>query len=53
MDNGAKKAVIPIENKRAFLEVPGDVAEQVDPVFYGEAGRRQLQAPANDNYISP
>ena len=36
MDNGAKKALIPIENKRAFLEVTGDVVEHVDPIFYGD-----------------
>jgi ATP-dependent Lon protease len=35
-DNGAKRALIPIENKRTFLEVPGDVVEHVDPVFYGD-----------------
>jgi len=36
MDNGARRALIPIENKRSFLEVPGDVVEHVDPIFYGE-----------------
>ena len=36
MDNGAKRALIPIENKRQFLEVNPDVLEQVDPVFYGD-----------------
>jgi len=36
MDNGAKRALIPIENKRDFLEVSADIVEQVDPVFYGE-----------------
>ena len=35
-DNGAKKALIPTENKRAFLEVASDVVEQVDPIFYGD-----------------
>jgi ATP-dependent Lon protease len=35
-DNGAKRALIPIENKRTFLEVPSDVVEHVDPVFYGD-----------------
>lgn len=34
MENGAKKALIPIENKRNFFDVPGDVVAQVDPVFY-------------------
>ena len=36
MDNGVKKAIIPIENKRHFLEVSGDIIEHVDPVFYGD-----------------
>jgi len=36
MDNGAKKALIPVENKRNFLDVPADVMERVDPVFYGD-----------------
>jgi ATP-dependent Lon protease len=35
-DNGAHRALIPIENKRSFLDVPADVVEQVDPVFYGD-----------------
>ena len=35
-DNGAKRALIPIENKRTFLEVPADVVEHVDPIFYGD-----------------
>ncbi len=29
MDNGAKRALIPIEYKRSFLEVTGDVVEHV------------------------
>lgn len=36
MDNGARRALIPIENKRNFLDVPADVMERVDPVFYGD-----------------
>ena len=35
-DNGAHRALIPIENKRNFLDVPADVVEYVDPVFYGD-----------------
>ena len=35
-DNGVKKTLIPIENKRQFLEVSGDIMEHVDPVFYGD-----------------
>jgi hypothetical protein len=36
MDNGAKRALIPIENKRSFLDVDADVVEHVDPIFYGD-----------------
>ncbi len=36
MDNGGKRALIPIGNKRSFLDVSGDVAEHVDPIFYGD-----------------
>ena len=34
LDNGAKKALIPIENKRHFFEVSADIVEAVDPIFY-------------------
>ncbi len=44
MDNGAKRALIPIENKRSFLEVTGDVVEQVDPIFYGDAKTAAFKA---------
>ncbi len=36
MDNGARRALIPIENKRHFLDVSADIIEQVDPIFYGD-----------------
>jgi ATP-dependent Lon protease len=36
MDNGARRALIPLENKRSFLEVSGDVIERVDPIFYAD-----------------
>jgi ATP-dependent Lon protease len=36
MDNGARRALIPIENKRHFLEVSADIMERVDPIFYGD-----------------
>ena len=35
-DNGAKRALIPIENKRSFLDVSADILEFVDPIFYGD-----------------
>lgn len=36
MENGARRALIPLENKRAYLEVSGDVIEKVDPVFFSD-----------------
>ena len=36
MENGARRALIPIENKRHFLDVSADIVERVDPVFYGD-----------------
>ncbi len=36
MDNGAHRALIPIENKRSFFEVSAEVLESVDPIFYGD-----------------
>ena len=42
-DNGAKRALIPIENKRNFLDVSSDIVEHVDPVFFGDPNiRRRL-----------
>ena len=35
-DNGAKRTLIPIENKRNFLDVSADIMEQMDPIFYGD-----------------
>lgn len=35
-DNGARRALIPIENKRHFLEVASDIVERVDPIFYSD-----------------
>lgn len=33
MDNGACRALIPIENMRHFLDVSADIMERVDPIF--------------------
>src|SRR5262245_31661006 len=35
-DNGAKRALVPIENKRSFLDVSAEIMEQVDPIFYSD-----------------
>jgi ATP-dependent Lon protease len=44
MDNGARRALIPLENKRNFLEVAGDVVERVDPIFYSDPVTAAMKA---------
>jgi ATP-dependent Lon protease len=46
-DNGAKRALIPIENKRNFLDVSADIMEQVDPVFYGDPKTAAMKVLGN------
>ena len=36
MDNGARRALLPTESKRALLEVDADVIEHVDPIFFSD-----------------
>tara|TARA_Y100001978_G_C23670105_1_gene423286 strand:+ start:25 stop:1479 length:1455 start_codon:yes stop_codon:yes gene_type:complete len=36
MDNGARCALIPAENKRSFLEISTDVIDKIDPIFYND-----------------
>lgn len=36
MDNGARRVLLPVESRRQFLEVSGEIVERVDPVFYSE-----------------
>jgi ATP-dependent Lon protease len=44
MDNGARRALIPLENKRNFLEVSGDIVERVDPIFFSDPMTAALKA---------
>ena len=44
MDNGARKALIPLENKRNFLEVSGEIVERVDPVFFSDPMTAAMKA---------
>jgi ATP-dependent Lon protease len=46
MDNGARRALIPIENKRQFLEGNPEVLEQVDPIFFGDLRQAAFKALA-------
>jgi len=43
-DNGAKRALVPIENKRSFLDVSAEIVEQVDPVFYSDPKTAAMKA---------
>ncbi len=36
MDNGAKRVLIPLENRRQFLDVSPDILEKVDSIFYSD-----------------
>jgi predicted ATP-dependent Lon-type protease len=44
MDNGARRVLIPTANRRHFLEVPGDIIEKVDPIFYSDPVAAALKA---------
>lgn len=44
MDNGARRALIPLENKRNFLEVSGDIIERVDPIFFSDPMMAAMKA---------
>ncbi len=44
MDNGAKLALLPIENERSFSDVSAEVLENVDPVFYGDLRQTAFKA---------
>lgn len=48
MDNGARKALVSIENKSHFLEVSADVIEQVDAAFYGYMRTALMKMPPRD-----
>ena len=47
MENGARRALIPIENKRSFLDVSSDIMEHVDPVFYGDPKMAAMKVLGN------
>jgi ATP-dependent Lon protease len=44
MDNGAKRVLIPLSNRRQMLEIPPDILERVDPIFYSEPLAAALKA---------
>jgi ATP-dependent Lon protease len=44
MDNGARRVLIPLSNRRQMLEIPPDVLERVDPIFYSDPLAAALKA---------
>ena len=44
MDNGARRTLVPLENKRNFLEVSGDIVERVDPIFFSDPITASMKA---------
>lgn len=44
MDNGARRALVPLENKRNFLEVSGDIVDRVNPVLYSDPMTAAMKA---------
>ena len=44
LDNGAKRALIPSENKKNLFTIDEAVLENVDPIFYGEVHQAAFKA---------
>ncbi len=44
MENGARRVLIPLKNKRNFLEVSGEIIETVDPIFYSNPQTAAMKA---------
>jgi ATP-dependent Lon protease len=44
MDNGARRVLIPVANRRQFMDVPPDILERVDPIFYSDPLAAALKA---------
>ena len=44
-NDGARRALLPIQNKRHVLEAAGDIVERVDPIFYGDPFTAAMKAP--------
>ncbi len=44
MDNGAKRVLLPIENKRDLVDVPGDVLGKLQIIFYADPANAAFRA---------
>lgn len=48
MDNGAKRVLLPIENKRDLVDVPGDVLDKLQIIFYSDPVNAAFRAMGVD-----
>lgn len=48
MDNGAKKVLLPAENKRDFVDIPTDILDKVQIIFYSDPITAAFRAMALD-----
>ena len=44
LPSGARRALIPIDNKRSFFDVSAEVLEAIDPIFYGDMRQATFKA---------
>lgn len=44
MDNRARRVLLPLENKRDFLDVPGDVLDKLQIIFYSDPSNAAFRA---------
>jgi ATP-dependent Lon protease len=44
MDNGARRVLLPTENKRQWADLPADVIEKVDTIFYSDPVTAAIKA---------
>ncbi len=44
MDNGAKRVLLPAENKRDFADIPSDVLDKLQIIFYSDPANAALRA---------
>lgn len=48
MDNGARRVLLPLENKREFVDVPGDVLDKLQIIFYSDPVNAAFRAMGLD-----
>ena len=48
MDSGAKKVMLPSENKRDFADIPGDILDKIQIIFYSDPVNAAFRAMGLD-----